>query len=175
MQKPSPPMGVIFASLILVAASFMTWGTALSTPAQMPPGFAELGIPGQGPMELTATAWNSYLTVSGIEIPNWTSVLGVALLTAFAILRFSRIWSSPLIVDLLVSVALVVQIGSMLLAFGSNGRIGFGILLSMLCALVLLLLTVKTLWDDRAFRSAERRRLEYERSQPRTATVNRTS
>ena len=109
MNKPAP-VGIIIFAVVIVIASFMPWGTLHTTVGGMFGGSPVSGSPFSdmspfGDMQIThtANAWNGNITLAGMTIPNWLTVLIAAAIAVFASLKAYEVWRAPRGVNILLA------------------------------------------------------------------------
>jgi hypothetical protein len=144
MQRTTLPIGAMVSAVIVLVASFMPWGTFNSIPVVT--GLEPEGLLGLGPIESSVTAWNSTLTLAGVIIPNWITVMAAGAFVAFGVLRSLDIWCAPRIVDISFALFGGLQAVMMMYLLGCNGRIGIGSVLTAFAFLALIIIALRPLY-----------------------------
>ncbi len=134
-MKPAFPAAVWAWLAFVGVASFLTWGTIRPTAFSGFPGGLSDGFPGGfgdffGGLSIAVNAWSGNLTLAGLQLPNWLTVVAATCAVGTAYARstgaqLSKALPSGLILYALVHVALFA-----LIVLGSGrGTLGIGAIL----------------------------------------------
>src|SRR6185295_15291500 len=142
------PVGTILLCLVVVAASFLPWGTmGLDEAMKDAPGlgdFARSMAKGFGMTGIEVNAWNSHVTAGALRIPVWVVPVLAAFVGLSVWLRAADAWTPPrFLCPLLVVVAEAVA-AWMTVALGSSkdGTIGIGVIATLVALSSLLVGTL---------------------------------
>jgi hypothetical protein len=144
-----PPVGTLLLCLVVVAASFLPWGTiGFEQAVDGEPGLGEMWkslAKGFGAGAIEVNAWNSHVSAGSLRIPTWVVPVLAGFVALSLLLRMTAVWSPPRVLcPLLVAVAAAVA-AWMTIVLGSSkeGTIGIGALATLVALSALLVAVLR--------------------------------
>jgi hypothetical protein len=130
---------LILAALIVIAA-FVPWGEIRGTPS-FSGGFA----PMFGEVRLTMTGWNGNLTVAGVQLPNWLTVVAAVAVVFGVWLTVLGILPIPLAALIVVAAYGLLHTAFLLilLATSNDGSPGLGAALTAVLFAIMLAVLIR--------------------------------
>jgi hypothetical protein len=153
-MKNNRAIGKIICSLVVFAASFISWGS-LKSALEWP---FSLSVQGQdiNPLDVlqfTATinidGWNGSLTALGVTSPNYMVAIAALSILIITIMRTGFDIKSPPLVGLLLSLYGVIHCGLLTVILGTNGNIGIGVLISLGAFIDLVVISIKEFFHEK--------------------------
>jgi hypothetical protein len=143
MKKNALP-GFVVAAVVVFVASFMPWGSMRGSPSSP---FTGGMFPGGNPfgglqMTFTINAWSGHATLLGITVPNWV-VVAAAAIAVIAVLGSTRAWNADPLINIALAIYGTLHLGLIVFILGSKGSLGIGSILTLICFLGLLFLSIK--------------------------------
>ena len=150
-MKQTAPVGIIVCAAVIFVAAFMPWG---SFRASIPSPFQGMRLPtspfgpssptfGSRQVNVAINGWRGNVKFMGITTPNWMVVVAAAAVAGMALLKAYGLWDAPPLAGILLCVYGVLQLGLTVVVLATKGNLGIGILISLVCFIVLLMLTAK--------------------------------
>ncbi len=129
-----PAVLLIVACAILALASFLPWA---QFKPQMPAGFDLASMDEFMRSAMTATGWNGNVSLLGITVPNWFVPILAFAIIGMTLMRGADIWDAPNGLSIAAAaycLAHLTLLIAVVVANGSQVRLGFGVLLAELAA-----------------------------------------
>lgn len=127
-------IGVFLAADAVLVSAFLPWGTIEAKPAISGLPFPVPSSPfGDMTMRLTLTGWSGNMTLSGVTVPNWFTVILAFAAAGLAVLGATEVWSPPRwLPSVLASLGWIQVAGTLFVLMGGRaGSVGIGVLAAL--------------------------------------------